>query len=208
MSQRLRSERTAIQHKNRWRIAGFIIAGIFGTVLVIAVIGLLLILHATRPPAIRTDPAAARRLEEKIQQAQTAAAAGNPGVLRTDEAEVNSVLDAYFRAAAGRPAENSASVIRDMKFTLSADRLRVYVLVNFRGKDITAVFEGKVHTVNGYLDFELMNGKIGALPIPKDSLKNALKKMAAMPDTRNLMRLPGNLRDLYIEDGKIVAEYK
>jgi hypothetical protein len=32
--------------------------------------------------------------------------------------------------------------------------------------------------------------------------------MATTPDTRNLMRLPSNLRDLYIEDGKLVVVYR
>jgi len=179
-----------------------------GVVLGLGVVVLILLFHTTPPPVIHTDPAAARRFEEKLQQAQTAAAAGSPGILRTDETELNSVLDAYFRAASGRPSENSTAVVRDMKLTLSEDRLRAYVLVGLRGKDITVVFEGKVHSLNGYLDFEPLSGKIGALPIPKDSLKRALKQMAATPDTRNIMRLPSNLRDLYVEDGKLVVIYK
>jgi hypothetical protein len=173
----------------------------------VLLLGLSLLFHTTPPPIIHTDPAAARRLEEKLQQAQTAAATGSPGILHTDETELNSVLDAYFRAAAGGSSENSAAVVRDMKLNLTGDRLRAYLRVNFRGKDITVVFEGKVHSVNGYLDFEQLSGKIGALPIPKVSLERALKQMAATPDTRNAMRLPNNLRDLYIEDGKLVVVY-
>jgi hypothetical protein len=174
----------------------------------VLLLGFILLFHTTPPPVIHTHPAAARRLEEKLQQAQTAASAGAPGVLRTDETELNSVLDAYFRAAAGRTSENSGAVVRDMKLNLAGDRLRAYVLVNLRGKDITVVFEGKVHSVNGYLDFEPLSGKIGALPIPKDSLKRALKEMAATPDTRSMMRLPSNLRDLHVEDGKLVVVYR
>jgi hypothetical protein len=208
MSQRFRRERAVVQQKSKWRLAGIVIAGIFGVVVVLGGIGLILILHTTPPPVVHIDPAAARRLEEKLQQVQTAALAGSPGVLRTDETELNSILDAYFRAAVGRTSENSAAVVRDMKLNLIGDHLRTYVLVNVRGKDVTVVFEGKVHSVNGYLEFEPMSGRIGALPIPKDSLKRALKQMATTPDTRNLMRLPSNLRDLYIEDGKLVVVYR
>jgi hypothetical protein len=208
MSQRLRRERAAVQHKSKWRLAGFVIAGVLGAVLVVGLIGFMLILHTTPPPAIHTDPAAARRLEEKLQQAQTAAATGTPGILRTDETELNSALDAYFRAATGRTSEDSATVVRDMKLNLVEDRLRAYVLVNFQGKDITVVFEGKVHSVNGYLDFEPLSGKIGALPIPNNSLKRALRQMAASPDTREFMRLPSNLRDLRVENGKLVVVYR
>jgi hypothetical protein len=208
MSQRLRRERAAVQDKSKLRLAGLVIAGILGVMVVLGAIGLILILHTTPPPVVHIDPAAARRLQEKLQQVQTAAAAGSPGVLRTDEAELNSILDAYFRAGAGRTSENSAAVVRDLKLNLIEDRLRVYLLVNFRGQDITVVFEAKVHSVDGYLDFEPLSGKIGALPIPKDSLKKALKQMAARPDTRNLLRLPNNLRELRVEDGKLVVVYR
>ena len=125
MSQSLRRDRGAPKHKNKWRLVGLVVAGILGTVLMFGVIGLVLILHTTAPPVIHIDPAAARRLEEKLQQAQTAATAGSPGVLRTDETEVNSVLDAYFRAAAGRPSENSTALVRDMKFNLGPSIKRI-----------------------------------------------------------------------------------
>ena len=50
------------------------IAGVFGIVLMTAVIGLLLLLHTTPPPVIHTDPTAAKRLEQELEKAQTEAA--------------------------------------------------------------------------------------------------------------------------------------
>jgi hypothetical protein len=208
MSQRLRRERAAIQYKSKWRVVGFVVAGTLGTLLLLGVVGLMLILHTTPPPVIHTDPAAAKRLQQELQEAQTAAASGTQGVVRADETELNSLLKGYFHGGTAKPTNDAVAVVRDMKLSLSEDRLRLYVLVNFRGKDITAVFEGKVRTVNGYLDFEPLNGKIGALPIPKASLKRAVEQMVATPDGRESARLPRNLRDLHVENGKLVVVFR
>jgi hypothetical protein len=208
MSQRLRRERAAIHQKSKWRLAGYIIAGILGTVLLLGVIGLLLILHTTPPPVIHTDPVAAQRLQQQLQEAQTAAASGTQGMVRADETELNSLLKGYFQGRTAKPTNDAFAVVRDMKLSLSEDRLQLYVLANFQGKDITAVIEGKVRTVNGYLDFEPLNGKIGALPIPKSSLKRAMEQMLTTPDGREAARLPKNLLDLHVENGKLVVVFR
>jgi len=125
-----------------------------------------------------------------------------------DETELNSVLKEYVKAAIEKRPADSPAVVRDMKMKLTDDRLRLYVLVSFRGKDLTLVIEGKVHTENGLLDFEPISGKIGSLSIPKGSLKRAVEQMAATPETQELMRLPKNLRDLHVENGKLVIVFR
>ncbi|SRR6266568_1735360 len=208
MSQRLRRGRAAIQNKSKWRLAGFVGGGIVGVMLMLGVVGLILIFHTTPPPVIHTDPAAAQRLQRELQQAQNAAAAGSPGVVSTDETALNSLLKEYFQANTAKPSANSAADVRDMKLNLVADHLQLYVLANVRGKDLTFVLEGKVCTVNGYLDFEPLKGKIGALPIPKASLKRAVEQMFATPEGRESARLPRNLRDLHVENGKLVLVFR
>jgi hypothetical protein len=209
MSQRLRHERAAaVQDRSKWRLAGFIVGGIVGTMLVVGLIVLVLILRTTPPPVIHTDAAAAQRLQRELQEAQTAADGGKPGVVSADETELNSVLKEYVKAAIDKQPADSPAVVRDMRMNLTDDHLRLYVLVNFRGKDLTLVIEGKVHTVNGLLDFEPISGKIGSLSIPKGSLKRAVEQMAATPETQELLRLPKNLRDLHIEKGKLVVVFR
>src|SRR5690348_7651197 len=100
MSQRLRHERAAaVQNRSKWKLAGFIAGGIVGTVLLVGLIILVLILRTTPPPVIHTDPAAAQRLQRELQEAQTAADRGRPGVVSADETEINSVLKEYVSAA-------------------------------------------------------------------------------------------------------------
>ncbi len=91
---------------------------------------------------------------------------------------------------------------------LVGDRMQLFMLANIRGKDLTFVLEGKVRTVNGYLDFDPISGKIGSLPIPKASLKRAMEEMLATPGGREAARLPRNLRNLQVENGKLVVVFK
>jgi len=182
--------------------------GIVGTALLLGGIGLLLILHTTPPPIIHTDPAAAQRLQHELQAAQTAAERRTPGVVGADETELNSLLKEYLQASDARNSAVDAAVLRDMRMSLFEDRLRLYVLLTLRGRDITFSLEGKLRTLNGYLDFEPESGKIGSLPMPKASLKRAMEKMLATPEGRASAQLPKNLRDLYVENGKLIVVFR
>jgi hypothetical protein len=208
MSQRLRQERAAHERRSRWRLVVFVVAGILGAALLVALGALALILHTATPPAIHTDPAAAQRLRRELEKAQTEAASGTQGMVQTDETELNSFLKEYLQANTSKASADGTTTVRDLKVNLSEDRLRLYVLANFHGKDLTFVLEGKVHSANGYLDFEPVSGKIGSLSIPRASLKRAVEQMRATPETQELMRLPTNLHDLRVKDGKLVVVFK
>ncbi len=84
----------------------------------------------------------------------------------------------------------------------------MYVLVDAYGKDLTLEVESKLRTVNGAVQFEPQSGKIGALPIPKSLLQSSMKKMMNSPEGRELLRLPHNMSDVHIEDGRIVATFR
>ena len=129
--------------------------------------GLLLILHTTPPPRIHTDPIAAIRLQQELEKAQTAAESGTPDVVGADETELNSLLKQYFQPNARKASAENVVVVRDMKLNLTADRMRLYVLANLSGRDISLLLEGKLRTANGYLDLKTISGKIGSLPISK-----------------------------------------
>ncbi len=208
MSQGLRRERALRPDKSKWRLAGLVIAGVLGTVLVLGVIGLMLVLHTTPPPVTHTDPVAAKRLLQQLEKAQTAAESGVPNVVGADETELNSLLKQYFQASTANLSAENVAVVRDMKLNLTADRMRLYVLANLRGRDITLVLVGKLSTANGYLDFKPISGKIGSLPIPRASLKRAMEQALAVPANQTFLRLPRNLRDIRIENGKLIVVFK
>ena len=208
MGQTSRGEKVATKKRSKWRLAGYIVGGILCIVLATGLVGLLLILHTPPPPVVHIDPAAAKRLQTELEEAQTPSASGTPRVVGADETEVNSLLQEYLRASTAQPSSNNAAVVRDMKLSLTEDRMRLYVLANIRGRDISMTLEGKLRTVNGYLDFEPLSGRIGSLPIPRASLKRALDQMVAAPEGRESMRLPRNLRELHIENGRLVVVFR
>ena len=209
MRQALRHERAAmIQSKSKWKLVCFIVGGIVAALLLVGLLCLVLVLRTTPPPVVHTDPAAARRLQQKLEQAQLAAASGTPGVVSADEVELNSILKEYIKAAIEKTSADGDATVRDVKMNLTRDQLRLYVLVNYRGRKLSFVLEGRVHSLNGYLDFEPVSAKIGSLSVPKGSLKRAVKQMVATPETRELMRLPRNLSDLHVEGGKLVVVFR
>jgi hypothetical protein len=198
----------AREKASRWRIVGFVAAGLLGLGCVLGAIGLALVLHAPPPPIIHTDSAAAQRLEQELKDAQAAAANGNPRTVRADETEINSMFEQQFNVATNGASGDGAAVVRDMKMTLSDDRLRLYVLANLRGKDITLQIEGRLRSLNGYMDFDPISGRIGSLPLPKASMKSAAARMLTTPEGLETMRLPKNVRDLHVEGGKLVLIFR
>jgi len=105
-------------------------------------------------------------------------------------------------------ASQIASVVKDMKLTLADDRMHLYVLAIVREREVALQLEGRLSAKNGYMDFEPTNGKIGSLPLPKSFLKNAVEKVLSTPEGLEAMRLPSNVRDLHVEDGKLVVVFK
>lgn len=209
MSQRLRHERAANEQKKRWRLVAIVFAGVLGAALTVVLVGLVLIFHSVPAPTVHIDRAAAKRFADELQHAQSTAASGTAAIVRGDETELNSMLQPYLHAANDASSGKARPTVRDMKLSLNEDRVRIYALLSGVGpKDITLVFEGKMRTTNGYLEFDPISGKIGALPIPQASMRRALQQLAADPGNHQLLHLPDNLRDVQVADGKIVVTYK
>ncbi len=191
-----------------WRIIRRVAGWVMIAIVAIGAVTLILVFHKAAAPVVHTDQAAARRLEAKLRQAEAAAATGAPPVLRLDEGELNSILDSHLALNRAAPARNAAGSVRDVKINLIDDRLHVYVLLDFHGKDLTFHLEGKLHASGGYIEFEPVGGKIGALPIPRSALERAVREMMDSPEGREEMRMPTYLRDLKVEGGKLVAVFK
>jgi uncharacterized protein YpmS len=194
--------------RKAWRWAMFAIIGFLAVTMASCLLILVLILHPVSPPVVHIESTAAQQLRHDFEAAQKTAATGAPGVVQADETEVNSLVREYFQDYKKSPDVNDAAVVRDMKLKLLGDHVRLYVAANFHGKDLTFVLEGKVHSVDGYLNFEPISGKIGSLPLPRASLRKATAEMLASPEGRESLRLPNNLRELRIDDGKLIVVFK
>jgi len=188
-----------------------------------ALITLALLLHKSTPPPVQASPQAAARAEEKVEQVEEARSQGQAATLRLDESELNSYLANHLdlskdtpQAAAGgqgdapsaQDVEQMRSSVRDVKIQMENDKVKAYVIFDVHGKDMTLQLEGKLGAENGFLRFVPVSGQIGSLPIPQSTLETAVRKMMESPENREKLRLPGDIADLKIENGELVAVYQ
>ena len=196
------------------------------------IIAILLILHKSHPPQVTADPQAAQRAESKIETSESAAAAGQPEPLHLDSSEVNSLL--YKDLALGPqplpqttpdPTSNSPQVspapatpdptieevqsaVKDVRVTMHDGQVEAYVVFNFHGEDLSLDLEGKLGVNDGVLQFQPTQGTLGSLPVPQAALDDAVQKMLASPENREKLKLPANIRDLRVQNGELVVDYK
>ena len=195
-----------------------------------AILTLILVLHKAPPPPVKTSPQAAARAEQKFEDAERAVAHGQAATLRLDQTELNSYLSSHLELSGNdgaKPAppsdpptssdgsgptsqevEQMRSNVRDFKIQLVDDRVKAYVLFDVHGKDMSLQLEGRLGAQNGYLNFELMSGQIGSLPIPQSTLESAVRRIMESPENREKLKLPPQIADLRIENGEVVASYR
>lgn len=196
----------------------------------VVVVTLILALHKTSPPPVETNPQAAARAEQKFEDAERAVANGQSAIVRVDETELNSYLSSHLElsgkkvakpatpaeqpadsdgsAPAAQDVEQMRSNVRDFKVQLEDDRVKAYVLFDVLGKDVTLQLEGRLSAQSGYLNFQPVNGRIGSLPIPQSTVESAVRRLMESPENREKLKLPPQIADLRIENGKVVATYR
>jgi hypothetical protein len=200
--------------------------------LALLIIAILLILHKSRPPQVTADPQAAQQAESKIEASESAAASGQPEPLHLDSSEVNSLLHQDLalppQAASATPGTGSnpqaqptpapaapdptiqqvQSSVKDVQVTMHDDRVEAYVVFNVHGEDLSLDLEGKLGVSDGMLQFQPTQGTLGSLPVPQAALEAAVQKMLASPENRDKLKLPPNIRDLRVQNGELVVDYK
>ena len=104
--------------------------------------------------------------------------------------------------------EEVQSSVRDVKIAMLEDRVRAYVLFDFHGKDLSLQLEGRLRVEDGYLRFEPVAGALGSLPLPQSTLKNAVERMTASPENREKLRVPEEIRNIRIQNGELIVDYR
>ncbi len=122
----------------------------------------------------------------------------------------NAANDPSAALAAGDPRslEDVQSSVKDVKVDLVGDLVKAYVIFDFHGKDISLELDGHLSSENGFMKFEPVSGKLGALPLPQSTLNAAVEKLMASPENRDKLRLPADISDIKIVDGQAVIQYK
>jgi len=72
------------------------------------------------------------------------------------------------------------------------------------GKDVYVTISAKLSAENGHLVVHPTGFKIGNLTIPASMVDGFLQKKFAEPEIQEKMKLPGFIRDVRIENGKMV----
>lgn len=213
---------------------------------------ILLVLHKSPAPHVATDPAAAKRVEQKFAAADQAKAAGQPAQVQMDGTELNSYLAQNLQLAGSAPATQSTdagvampaasiantsataapgnnpandamaalsssdpqsieqvqSSVKDVKVDMDGDLVKAHVVFDFHGRDMSLELDGHMGAQDGYVKFQPVAGKLGSLPLPQATLDAAVEKMMASPENREKLKLPNDISDIKIEDGKAVLSYK
>ncbi len=171
-----------------------------------------LTLHRTEARAtVRVGPTPLGQLQTKLKQAQSERTSGKHSILSLDENELNALISSKMLASAtpASPDTNDQKAkVRDFRVKLLNDRADVYLSWNFRGQQMSFDIEGKLQTVNGYIEFDPTSGSLGALPLPRSLLEAALKQATDSPEIHEKVRLPPNLTDLRVADSHVIATYK
>jgi len=178
-----------------------------------------LILWDSPAPRMPTDLDAVRSAEVKLVERQEAVGIGHAHILELDERELNGWLDSHVAYAPGADAgsdagddlgpaqdpalEEARSSVRDVKIELLEDSLRAHVLFDFHGVELTLVLQGRLAAEDGYLRFEPASGKLGRMPLPGPSLRSAVRRLFDSPENREKFRLPADLKEIGVREGKL-----
>jgi hypothetical protein len=199
-----------------------------------AILVLFLILRPSSPPRIEASPAAAESAESKIEQFQTSIGPGTEQRLEMDESELNGWLGKNLslkKQAGSEPAirqkaeplieiaktatggqtisnealEQAQTSVRDVKIELLENSLRVYALFDLHGMDLSLELEGQPVVRNGYIKLEPSSGKLGSLPLMAGTLQKATSRIFDSPENKEKFKLPPNIRDIRIEQGRLIV---
>jgi hypothetical protein len=138
-----------------------------------------------------------------------AAAVNPPAAPATPEAPAANASPATSGSDQLSPAdiEQARSSVKDVKVQMEGDQVRAYVVFDVHGKDMTLELVGRLGSADGFLKFEPVSGKLGALPIPQSTLESAVSRLMDSPENREKLRLPSDVSDMHIENGQLVATY-
>jgi len=190
--------------------------------LAVALVVVVLLLQPADPPAVRTDPKAAERVQAKIEQAAQTAVEGQAPVLQMDEAELNAWIQTNLalqtpppselpsaRGPSGEPTlQQVQSSLRNVKINLVGDELRAYVLFNLYGKDLTLQLEGRLVVTEGRLRLRPTRGMLGSLPIPQMTLDRAVSRLFDSAENRESFQVPPEIKDIRVLNGELIVSYR
>jgi hypothetical protein len=191
-------------------------------------------LRPSTPPHIAASHEAAKRAEAKIEEFQSSIGQGAEYRLEMDEAELNGWLSENLAlkrttgsgleqsqasppstdqakpatddlSAESKALEQLQSSVRDVKIEILEDTVRIYALFDMHGMDLSLELEGRPAVRDGYVRLEPVRGKLGSLPLMAGTLRSVADRVFESPENKEKFRLPPDIRDVRIEQGRLVV---
>ncbi len=187
-------------------------------VLAALVVVVVLMLRKDAPPEQTTDATARQRVEAKMDGAAQAVSLGAPYTLALDEAELNALLAEHLllappagagrRSPAAEPSvEEVRSNVRDVRVQLIEDRVSIWLLFDFHGKDLTLTLEARLSARDGRLQIAPVAGRLGKLPLPRAALERGVQRALDDPANAANLVLPREIRDIRVEDSRLRIDW-
>ncbi len=149
-------------------------------------------------------------LATNLQLVGSGQAQSNSAPPPNGSSEPNGVRSIDAQAAgAGNPSiAEVQSTVRDVKVDLEGDVIKVYLVFDFHGKDLSLELEGHLSSADGYLQFQPIAGWLGSLPLPQSSLDAAVQRLVSSPENREQLRLPAGVQSIAVENSQLVIHYR
>jgi hypothetical protein len=198
------------------------------------IVALVLVFCTSTPPQLSIPPDAVHIAGEKIGQFQSAAEHGIPYKLELSEPEINAWLGenlalgkpgtqptvasqstesliSLAKVATGgqRPDETylsqAQSSVRDVRVILQDDRVLLYAVFDFHGKDLSLELAGRLSEQDGYLRLDPTSGKLGSLPLMAGTLRTVSDRLFDSPENKEKFKLPSYIQDIRVENGTLIV---
>jgi hypothetical protein len=162
-------------------------------------------------PALLAEAAPGAALQQDSQSFQTKWVDLEQAHLRGESSEFRFTADevnAAFQAAVPASSDLHSPHDPDERATqvfFAGDRVTGQLVSNVHGKDVYLTVSGKLREVDGYLTFDLVELKVGDLPVPVSLVRTQLQSKLQEPETREKMKLPSYVADLRVENGQLVV---
>jgi hypothetical protein len=143
-----------------------------------------------------------------IPAANAAVGSVSTAAAETPASRIESDAAAALASSDPQTLEQVQSSVKDVKVDMEGSLVKAYVIFDFHGRDLSLELDGHLGSENGYVKFEPVAGKLGSLPLPQSTLDSAVAKMMSSPENREKLKLPDDISDVQVVDGKAVVSYK
>jgi uncharacterized protein YpmS len=190
-----------------WKIARWVILFI----LVVVVVQLLRkpAPLVEQPPDPQTRAQLAQQFQEKLGKLQDARERGETGAqIELSSEEVNAAMVEAPPPTPALPEGQEVPTAQNAEVIFEGDEVRGQFTTQLYGKDVVVTLSAKIGAQDGYLTIQPTQFKVGQLSLPISLVESVVQKKLSEPETREKLKLPDWVADVYVENGHLVVKEK